>query len=291
MEEAVQKLKRGESIGPVTKAAMEGKDSDDEDDGSENKTKDEPDEGKPRKAEEADTKESTEPTDTSTVHETVKPIVVSPEPKASDTDTLVIKVEGEDTSDTHSVSDIPPTPPSTDMSTTTPEPEPEARSSDLVDENIREQLALREITSTTETANRSILSNPDTISDLTPNASTSEKQEAEEPSSEQTEKPTDSKETPESKDEEEERTEIVRIITPLGAKSMEGWEMLEMVLNWVKNEFSADEKALARQLANDEISYRFLWLYYIPGSLISVEESVSKQQVGARVILLPYRPS
>jgi len=266
---------------------MEGKDSDDEDDGSENKTKDESDEGKEEtsQAEEADTKESTEP---STVNETVKPIAVSPEAKASDTDTLVIKVEGEDTSDTHSVSDIPPTPPSTDMSTTTSEPE--TRSSDLVDENIREQLALREITSTAEISNRSILSNPDTISDLTPNIpSTSKKQEAEESSSEQTEKTTDSKETPESKDEEEERTEIVRIVTPLGAKSMEGWEMLEMVLNWVKNEFLADEKALARQLANDEISYRFLWLYYIPGSLISVEESVSKQQVGARVIPLPCR--
>jgi hypothetical protein len=175
------------------------------------------------------------------------------------------------------------------MSTTTSEPE--VRSSDLVDENIREQLALREITSTAEISNRSILSNPDTISDLTPNIpSTSEKQETEEPSSEQTEKPTDSEKNPESKDEEEERTEIVRIVTPLGAKSMEGWEMLEMVLNWVKNEFSADEKALARQLANDEISYRFLWLYYIPGSLISVEESVSKQQVGARVIPSPVVP-
>ena len=53
----MQKLKRGESIGPVTKAAIEGKDSDDEDDESVIKTKDEPDEGKEEtsKVDEADT--------------------------------------------------------------------------------------------------------------------------------------------------------------------------------------------------------------------------------------------
>jgi hypothetical protein len=71
-------------------------------------------------------------------------------------------------------------------------------------------------------------------------------------------------------------------------KPMQGWEMLEMVLNWVSKEFSPDEQALARQLANNEISYRFLWLHFVPGSIVSIEDPVSKQQMAARVLPSTY---
>jgi len=70
---------------------------------------------------------------------------------------------------------------------------------------------------------------------------------------------------------------------PKAERELEGWEMLQMVVTWIRKEFLADEKALARQLANKEISYRFLWLYYTPGTLVSLEDPVSKQKVGARV--------
>jgi hypothetical protein len=69
---------------------------------------------------------------------------------------------------------------------------------------------------------------------------------------------------------------------------MEGWEMLQMVIKWIRTEFAADEEALARQLANNEISYRFLWLYFVPGALISLEDPVSKQQMAARVSRFIY---
>jgi hypothetical protein len=83
--------------------------------------------------------------------------------------------------------------------------------------------------------------------------------------------------------EDDEKFEVVRPDPTVDAKTMEGWEMLQMVLQWVRKEHSADEKALARQLANKEISYRFLWLYLTPGKLISFEDPISKQQMGARV--------
>jgi len=69
------------------------------------------------------------------------------------------------------------------------------------------------------------------------------------------------------------------------ANKVDGWEMLQMALTWVHEEFSADEEALARQLANSEISYRFLWLYFVPGSIIALEDPMSKQQMAARVPL------
>ena len=62
-----------------------------------------------------------------------------------------------------------------------------------------------------------------------------------------------------------------------------GREMLQMLVDWVKNEFSTIEAALARQLDNDEISYRFLWLFFPPGTIVSFEDPVSKQTMAARV--------
>src|SRR5271169_1532235 len=80
--------------------------------------------------------------------------------------------------------------------------------------------------------------------------------------------------------------EIIRPDPLVDAKKMEGWEMLHMVLQWIRKEHSADEKALARQLANSEISYRFLWLYYTPGKMITFEDPIAKQQMAARVVTL-----
>ena len=234
---------------------------------------------------EDETKESSESTETSSQDEPAKPAAIILEVETSNTS--LIKIENEDTSDTHSVSDVPPTPPSTDLSSTTPEPE--TQSSDLVDENVRGHLELREATSTMESSNRSVLSKPETMTDLTSLSADSSKPDADDTSSVETAKPTDPEEKTETK-EDEETTEVVRVITPSGTKAMESWQMLEMVLNWVKNEFSADEKALARQLANNEISFRFLWLYYVPGNLISVEDPVSKQQMAARVLPLSSPP-
>ena len=231
-------------------------------------------------------KDSGETTESSSL-ETIKPVAVVP--KVETSDTLLIKVETEDTSDMHSVSDVPSTPPSTDFTTT---PEPESQPSDLVDENVRDHLALREETSSKDTLVRAILSSAEVMNDTALTSISSSKADADETSSVETTKPTNPEDKTEEK-EDEEKTEIIRVTTtPSGQKIMEGWEMLEMVLNWVKNEFSPDEKALARQLANDEISFRFLWLYYVPGSLISVEDPVSKQQMAARVSrsLCPLSP-
>lgn len=226
-------------------------------------------------------KDSAETTEVSSP-EPIKPVAVVP--KVETSDTLVIKIETEDTSDVHSVSDVPSTPPSTDFSTT---PEPEPQPSDLMDENVRDHLALREEASSTDTVTRAVLSTAEVMNDTALTSISSSKVDADETSSVETTKPTNPEEKTEEKEGEEE-TEIVRVTTtPSGKKTMEGWEMLEMVLNWVKNEFSPDEKALERQLANDEISYRFLWLYYVPGSLISVEDPVSKQQMAARVSRSP----
>lgn len=285
LEESLKKLKRGESIGPVTKAALEGKEEEKKEDepSTEPKTVDKVGKEEAIQEVEDEIKGSSECTETSSQDEPAKPVAVVPDVETSDTP--LIKIENEDTSDTHSVSDFPPTPPSTDLSTITPEPE--AQSSDLVDENVRDHLELREATSTLEIPNRSVLSNPENLNDLTSLSANSSKPDASDTSVVEPAKPTTPEEKTETK-EDEEKTEVVRVITPSGTKQMEGWQMLEMVLNWVKNEFSADEKALARQLANNEISFRFLWLYYIPGNLISVEDPVSKQQMAARVLSLIY---
>jgi hypothetical protein len=78
--------------------------------------------------------------------------------------------------------------------------------------------------------------------------------------------------------------EQVEVVFPAPVETeVEGWEMLQLVIDWIRNEFKADQEALARQLANNEISHRFLWLYFVPGSLISFEDPASKQQLAARV--------
>jgi hypothetical protein len=173
------------------------------------------------------------------------------------------KSEGVDTSDTRSTaSDFPPTPAMTETSETSPSDTPVM----IVDNTIRDAEAIREISSDT-------LINFDTSNIAS--QSTNEKVENDDiPMAKEMSTQT----------EEKFGFEFPPRMNPL--REMLGWEMLQMVLDWVNKEFSPDEQALARQLANNEISYRFLWLYYVPGSLVSMEDPVSKQQMAARVFPL-----
>ena len=180
--------------------------------------------------------------------------------------------ESEDTSDTHSTDslDIPATPDSTDTSNSTPD----AQSEELIEANISEAKALREAPPITDissitTVDKTVTAMPQTED---PEEIKTDAQVFEKPIEVVTE-------------------EHVEVVVPKSVddiKVMEGWEMLQMVITWIRNEFSADEEALARQLANNEISYRFLWLYFVPGSLISLEDPVSKQQMAARVSSFIY---
>jgi hypothetical protein len=63
----------------------------------------------------------------------------------------------------------------------------------------------------------------------------------------------------------------------------QGWKLLEKVLEFVDEEFSADENSFKRQLEYKLISYRLLWHYFRPGLLISFEDPRSKLRIGARV--------
>lgn len=59
-----------------------------------------------------------------------------------------------------------------------------------------------------------------------------------------------------------------------------------MLLNWVAKEFSGDAEVLETQLESNKISYGLIWLYFPPGSLVTYEDSITRQQCGARVTLL-----
>jgi hypothetical protein len=303
IEEAVEKLKRGESIGPVTKASLEGRDEEDEEDGSlkkeeskeakgekNNELKDETDasskvvkeNGKEAKEE---VKEEAEASSKVVPPAQDAPAIAVIDAAGNETEppsetTSRKPADGEDNSDTHSVvSDIPSTPASTDSTSTTSETPP----TDLADENIHEAKELRQVSNKDiigETMrSQEFQERAANISSLThfPTIETADGSKVDsDDSSTVTAKPT----TTEEGDEIE---EIIRPASIPADKTMEGWEMLQMVLQWTRKEFSPDEKALARQLANHEISYRFLWLYYVPGSLISLQDPVSKQQMAARV--------
>lgn len=180
--------------------------------------------------------------------------------------------EAEDSSDATSTdSDIPPTPVTIDEASILYN-----QSFELGDENIREVTELKRMDLGTA------LPEIPRITELP------EKPDCDDTSSIITEKPTKRHVEPK-KFVETETIVAVRPVAPGEGKVMEGFEMLQMVVGWIRKEFSADEEALARQLANKEISYRFLWLYYTPGSLISLEDPVSKQQMAARVALIQER--
>lgn len=263
LEEAVEKLKRGEPIGPVTKAAIEGKDEDED-------KEDEPSEVTEHDKSPQNTTENSavvKENESSKLTSSTKPEPTSNEPaevSSDETQTTTSAsgrgTDGEDSSDTNSNdSDFPPTP----FDEPTDAEIPESSTVDLVEENIREAKEIRK-------SSGSVLS-----------AEASEQTHGTDDSSK------DAKVQPEVKIEDkkgtEDKVEVVIPEKPKEERELEGWEMLQMVVTWIRKEFLADEKALARQLANKEISYRFLWLYYTPGTLVSLEDPVSKQKVGARV--------
>ena len=289
LEEAVQKLKRGESIGPVTKAAMEAEDKEGKGDkentftekGKEGALESKPEDINGKKDEvkkEGVETESVAIKDAEEVHEAAIESVpdspastitevprekraLTPSPPSTQKSS-----ESEDTSDTHSTnSDIPSTPDSTDTSNSTPDAQPD----ELIDANNREAIELRDALPITDISSITAIDKNVTAIPQT--------EDPEEVNGEaQVEKPIEVV-VPE---------EHIEVVIPESAddiKMMKGWEMLQMVITWIRNEFAADEEALARQLANNEISYRFLWLYFVPGSLVSLEDPVSKQQMAARV--------
>jgi len=296
----VGKLKRGESIGPITKAAMEkdkekkegeNPESKEEEakkeDENEKQVDEEKQDGQTEKIIEIEDSKG----DTVEVH-TVEVIPDSPSSITTEVPPKHVKptstasqktVETEDGSDTTSTdSDIPPTPAETDTSAPNP---------DLVAENVREAIQLRETSSDFPQPVESALSEPPK-EDVNP----------EKPKQEETPTTTESPKKPQGAEwgwppsftmlpngippaTDEEKVEVVSPNAQAAEelKTMDPWEMLQMVLNWVCKEFSTDEEALARQLANKEISYRFLWLYFVPGTLISLQDPISKQQMAARV--------
>ena len=298
MEDAVAKLKRGESIGPITKAVMEKEEEKIAAQNPESKEDEAKEEGK------TVNKDCEEKTDgqkekiTEIEASYGEPVEVIPDSPSSIATEVPVKehkptsaasqktVETEDSSDTTSTdSDIPPTPAETDTST----PNIDSQPPDLVAENVREAIQLRETSSDLNV-------NADSEPSETPRFGINLPEKPKEP---ETPKPNESSEKPKVDDfpasgvivngippkAVEEKVEVVspKPLSPEELKTMEPWEMLQMVVDWICKEFSTDEEALARQLANNEISYRFLWLYFVPGTLISLQDPVSKQQMAARV--------
>jgi hypothetical protein len=289
----VEKLKRGESIGPVTKAALEEdakeekdkeekdkEEKDKEEKDKEEKHKEEKDKKEKDKEEKKEEKEQTsmaEKQDNDKDKEQVvgkddepaEPHIDSaPDSPASTIREIPIREkrtpqktsEAEDSSDTHSTdSEIPSTPDSTDTASSTAEAQPE----DLIEANNHETKEIRSIDSIA-TVDKAISSTPEIV-----------EPEKIETATQVDIKPFEAMPLT--------HVEVIVPLVPEENKTMEGWEMLQMVVSWIRHEFLADEDALARQLANKEISYRFLWLYYVPGSLISLQDPISKQQMAARV--------
>lgn len=300
LEDAVAKLKRGESIGPITKAAMEKENEkkDAEDPELKEEVKKDGEMEKPELDEKEDgvTEKITEIDPSS--EEPVEVIPDSPSSIATEVPVKPFKpaptashktVETEDASDTTSTdSDIPPTPAETDASTSNSD----TQTPDLVAENVREAIELRETSS-------DFINNVDSAFSETPGLAENLPEKAKDEKTPTSNESSDKAQIddfpasdailngiPPVTDDE-----IVEIVSPNPLlsdelKTMDPWEMLQMVLNWVCKEFSTDEEALARQLANKEISYRFLWLYFVPGTLISLQDPISKQQMAARVQIL-----
>jgi hypothetical protein len=284
LEGALEKLKNGESIGPVTKASMDGKEAEEEDDDDNTTQTTEPSKGpddldEVKEEEDGVVKKKGESSATGTPCSEASTSSGSSKPPSPPVEPLdppgpkVAVSENEDGYDTNSnASDIPPTPASTDI---IPESGP-SEIEELIDANLREERAIRASVSETHITPDSITSIDDALSKSVSNEE-QEPRKSDETASQATVKAVTL---------EDGTDEIVEVICPASTpalNTMEGWEMLEMVLNWIRKEFSPDEQALARQLANDEISYRFLWLYFIPGALISMEDPISKQSMAARV--------
>ena len=280
LEDAVKTLKRGESIGPLSKSSVEAENEDLKsltDTKTTSREKTSPEQVKDTKTEATQSSEQRAGMDLQSPGSPSSILTESQNAPVPQT-TLPRLVEPEDTSDAHSTSsDFPPTPVSTDSVTSIPETD----ASNLVDENLREIEQLR--SSGTGMGSQDLISSLETtITDKkTSSEPEAEKLESDDTSSQKTVKPSETTEIV---------TEIPLVVTTQNKEkgTVRGWEMLQMVLTWVCNEFAADEEALARQLANNEISFRFLWLYYVPGTLVSLEDPISKQQMAARVEVSEY---
>jgi hypothetical protein len=323
---AVEKLKNGETIGPVTKAYKDKEGEEKEQDGE---TKKEEDENAAEKKQDTEKKDESEKVEGQTETEKVvvkkdkeedasdkdssekeDELTTAPESPISEASEQTVKlaadteeskeptpklVDSDATSEATSIeSDLPPTPASVEPITASNETEPEPDLDEFVQANIHESLELR---NPVPSKPASTLTAEDKLLPITPPV-------PETPTVTEPPKPTSSSTDPAiatavpplvrtegpiptvvvngTPEEDETKTEVV--IPEQSAKTMVGWEMLEMCVNWVIKEFSTDEEALARQLSNNEISFRFLWLYFVPGTVVSLQDPVSKQQMAARVI-------
>lgn len=279
LEDAVESLKRGEIIGPLSQSIIEAENEELKAANATASEKTSPEQAKSTKT--TTTHSSNQRTDMDLQSPESPSSIVTQVPVTESRDVptsqtiLPRLVEPEDSSDAHSTSsDFPPTPVSTDSITSIPETE----ASNLVDENLRELEQLK----TTGTGLGS--------QDLVPSLDTA-KQKSGEPEVEKLELDhTSSQKTIKASEATETLTETALVVSTDKKEkgTVRGWEMLQMVLSWICNEFAADEEALARQLANNEISFRFLWLYYVPGTLVSLEDPISKQQMAARVEVSEY---
>lgn len=331
---AVEKLKNGETIGPVTKAYKDKEEEDKKEEEEIEKKEEaenagqekqetekngetEKDEGetgpaalgteteevivKEDKAEDASDKEEEEKEEELTTapespiseasEQTVKLAADTEEskeatPKLVDSDT--------NSEATSTESDLPPTPASIEPITASNETQPEPDIDEFVQANIHESLELRNPVPSKPTGSRTVedkllpitppVPEPPTVTDppKPTSSSTDPAMETAVPPSVRVEGLIPEVLVNGTPEEDETKTEVV--VPEQSAKTMVGWEMLQMCINWVIKEFSTDEEALARQLSNNEISFRFLWLYFVPGTIVSLQDPISKQQMAARVI-------
>ena len=330
--EAVEKLKNGETIGPVTKAYKEKEEEDrkeeqeaekkaeagnaekkeqetekeEETDKNERKTlegeakteatvqEDKGEDAADKDSSEKENKLTTAP-ESPTSEASEQTVTPGPETTESKEPAAILKhVDSDTTSEATSTElDLPPTPASIEPITAPGETEPKLDLDELIQANIHESLEVRnpvpskaagafttdakllpitppvpeETTVSDHPKPTSPSTEPTTVTELPPIVTA----EASVPA-------VLGNGTPEEGDD---KTEVV--VPTNSAKTMVGWEMLQMCINWIIKEFSTDEEALARQLSNNEISFRFLWLYFVPGTIVSLLDSVSKQQMAARV--------
>jgi flagellar biosynthesis GTPase FlhF len=341
--DAMEKLKTGETIGPVTKAFKEKEEQEQKEKGEKKKEvgekkeegeeKKEEQEEKKQEAKEEETEKKADGETQQTLSELKETETQDPVEKQEKSEDMADKeedgatalgspasiaseatirpstdkeespdakplhksIDSDATSEATSMEpDIPPTPPSVEL-VVSPD-EPEADPDELIQANIHESLVLRNPVPSKMTSS---LTATDKLLPITPPL------EADKTAISELEKALTDTAVPLAEgvpappfaeglaptmlvngvtvdvEQPETRTEVV--IPEESAKTMLDWEMLRMCINWIKKEFSTDEEALARQLSNNEISYRFLWLYFIPGTMVSLQDPISKQQMAARV--------
>jgi hypothetical protein len=326
---AVEKLKNGETIGPVTKAYKDKEEDKKEEEGikkeeeaenvgekkKETEEKEEMETDQERasaeegKTEQVIVKEDTaEDASDEDSSEKEGELTTAPESPISEASEQTVKLAADTEESTEATpklgdsdatseatsteSDLPPTPASIEPITTSNETEPEPDLDEFVQANIHESLELRNPVPSKPAGS---LTPEDKLLPVTPPVPETPTHPPKPTSSStdtavvtgvaplvRTEGPIPAVLVNSNPEEDETKTEVV--VPEQSAKTMVGWEMLQMCVNWVIKEFSTDEEALARQLSNNEISFRFLWLYFVPGTIVSLQDPVSKQQMAARVM-------